>query len=534
MLVNVSPNYLYWKDLLQPIREKHRPYFLAFAPAGMDVEEGRKKVADALGDDERVEEIGGVERYQSFWDQRVSREVFRVYTAKSYLVPEVSDDVFHLGLYTAEHDVPYHERALVDLAAAGDWVFDTRGGEQKMTVTAYDIEMTQYGQVREVPIDIIGYYQFDFSFRAQKDLDSEDFSFQFIDFPERVEGEVQQMVAHSVEEEIEMLLKMCDVLQNSDIITGHNIIGFDNLQIYERIQSILKNAATLSDREAQRLRVFLDTYARRDQSYHFGTPQTTAIFYPASFDTLQAARKFYTLDSYSLSSTAEFLGVGIPDRLDLDPEDLALDERTFQYNREDVREQAAIAIYLLQQALPLAFTTGMPFELLLPSGATKMWDFMAMIRAAKHRKIMPATCRALDVASAVGTMGATKQEIAPGGEEQRRKGGAAGGQIRRGDAGLGGVSLPPLRPAHQGHRLSFPRGDDHQAGPGCRFPFRPLVPRGGGGRGGHVSHHFEGGERRGGHRAAGPKRRGAGRLGVAEKGAGPLPAAGPADPGGHR
>lgn len=412
MLINVSPHYLYWKDRLQPIGEKHRPYFLVFAPAGMDVEEARKKVADALRDDERVEEIGGVERYQSFWDQRVKREVFKVYTTKSYLVPEVSDDVFRLGLYTAEHDVPYHERALVDLAAAGDWVFDTQGDEQKMTVTAYDIEMTQYGRVREVPIDIIGYYQFDFSFRAQKDLDSEDFSFQFIDFPERVEGEVQQMVASDAEEEIDILLKMCDILQQSDIITGHNIIGFDNLQIYERIRSILKNAATLSDREAQRFRTFLDTYARRDQSYHFGTPQTTAIFYPASFDTLQAARKFYTLDSYSLSSTAEFLGVDIPGRLDLDPEALALDERTFQYNREDVREQAAIALYLLQQALPLAFTTGMPFELLLPSGATKMWDFMAMIRAAKHKKIVPATCRALSVASAVSTMGATKQEIA--------------------------------------------------------------------------------------------------------------------------
>lgn len=412
MLINVSPHYLYWKDKLQPIHEKHRPYFLAFAPSSMDIKAARKMVVDTFEHDERVVDIGLPEQYQSFLDDHVTRDVFKVYTNKSYMVPEVSDDIFRLGLYTAEHDVPYHERALIDLAAADDWVFDTKGKVHKMRVTAYDIEMTQFGEVREVPIDIIGYHQFEFSFRAQHDLDTEDFSFQFIDFPEEITGEVKQLVANNVEEEIDMLLKMCSIVQQSDIITGHNIIGFDNLQIVDRIQSILKNAASLSDDDAKCFRSFLETYARRDQSYHFGSPQTVAIFYPASFDTYQAARKFYTLNSYTLSSTADFLGVGIPDRLELEPEEMALDERTFRYNREDVTEQASIAMYLLQQALPLAFTTGMPFEVLLDSGATKMWDFMAMIRASKHKKIMPATCRAHGVAAQVGSLGKTKEEIA--------------------------------------------------------------------------------------------------------------------------
>jgi len=318
------------------------------------------------------------------------------------MVPEVSDEVFRMGLYTAEHDIPYTERALADLAADGKWIFDTGGKEKKVKVTAYDIEMTKYGEVQHVPIDIIGYHQFEFSFVSEKDLDSEDFFFQFTDFPEPagvVDGirggggddEIIQMIARNEEEEISCLVDMCDIFAKSDIVTGHNIIGFDNLQIYERVRHILRDSSVLSDDEAKRLKNFLEKYVRRDQSFHFGTPTDVAIFYPSSFDTYQAARKFYTLDEYTLGGTAAFLGVNIEGRLNLTPQEMDVDDRTMLYNRQDVLEQEAIAMYLLQQAMPLAFTTGLPFEILLPSGATRMWDYMAMVRAARQKKIMPAT-----------------------------------------------------------------------------------------------------------------------------------------------
>jgi len=412
MLVNVSPDYLYWTDHVQPIEDRHAPYFIALPPSGMDAGEARKKVAGELTGDERVERIGELETYQSFWHPGVQRPVFKVYTTRSYHVPSVSDDVFRLGLYSAEHDIPYHERALTDLAAEGTWVFDSQGEEQTLTVTAYDIEMTEYGDKKHVPIDIIGYRQFDVSFISDKDLDSEDFMFQFTSFPEQLDGEVEQLVAHDEAEEVEQLLRICDVLQNTDIVTGHNIIGFDNLQIYERIMHLLQHCSTISGDEAKRFRSFLDGYARQDRSFHFGSPQQTAIFYPASFDTYQAARKFYSLDSYTLGSVASFLGVDIADRVELSPDEMALDDRTLRYNRQDVMEQAAITLYLLQQALPLSFTTGMPFELLLSSGATKMWDYMAMIRAARHKKLMPAICRAQSVAAGIRDLGDSKEEIA--------------------------------------------------------------------------------------------------------------------------
>ena len=424
MLINVSPNFLYWQGRLQKIEEVHSPYFLAFPPSNMDCEKVRKEVIKKFEGDGRVKKIGEIETYTSFWNPSIKRKVFKVYTARSYMVPEVSDEVFRMGLYTAEHDIPYTERALTDLASQGKWIFDTGGEERKINAMVYDIEMTKYGEVEKVPVDIIGYHQFQFSFASKQNLEEEDFFFQFIDFPDSIEGEIPQLVAQNEGEEIKNLLSFLDILKNCDIIAGHNIIGFDNLQIYQRIQYLL-SSSILSNDEKKRFQSFLESYARRDQSFHFGTPSDVAIFYPSSFDTYQAARKFYALDDYSLDGVARFLDVNIEGRLHLSPEEMAIDDRTLLYNRQDIKEEVAITFYLLQQALPLAFTTGMPFELLLPSGATKMWDYMAMIRASKCKKIMPPTCRALSIAAQIEKYGKTKEEIA----ESVRKG--AGKEITR-------------------------------------------------------------------------------------------------------
>ena len=66
--------------------------------------------------------------------------------------------------------------------------------------------------------------------------------------------------------------------------------------------------------------------------------------------------------------------------------------------RQDILEQIGITIQLIQQGLPLSFTTCMSFETLLPSGAVNMWDHMALIRGAAEKKIMPPTCKAASIA----------------------------------------------------------------------------------------------------------------------------------------
>jgi len=72
--------------------------------------------------------------------------VFKVFTKESYLVPEISDYLFfEHGLFTAEHDIPYQQRALVDLAATNDtWLFDSKGKKTTLNVLIYDIETIQY------------------------------------------------------------------------------------------------------------------------------------------------------------------------------------------------------------------------------------------------------------------------------------------------------------------------------------------------------------------------------------------------------
>jgi DNA polymerase elongation subunit (family B) len=271
--------------------------------------------------------------------------------------------------------------------------------------------MTQYGAGKDIPIDIIGYASFDLVFHSRAGLEDEEFDFEIVDIPSSWDRPVEQLVAHSKDEEIKNLRTLCTIVAQSDIITGHNILGFDNLQVINRMSHFLKDGS-LSPSESAEFKEFLGSYTQTERSFHFGTPSEIGVFYPSSFDTYHAARKFYSLDDYSLSGIASFLRIQIPDRIQLAPENMGLDEKTFRYNRQDVQEQIGLTLSLLQQAFPLSFTTNMPFEILLSSGATKMWDFMAMIRAAYHKKIMPPIARVFSIAGEIGRFGSTKAEIA--------------------------------------------------------------------------------------------------------------------------
>jgi DNA polymerase elongation subunit (family B) len=330
IFLNASQRYLYWNDgKIRPISESHSPYFLAFAKN--DIERRRKELIDKWksGELNNVKDIGEIEGYKSFWNPKIIRKVFKVYTTHSYLVPEVSDSLFKMGFYTAEHDIPYRQRVLTDLASQGRWLFDTNGEEKKLKMMAYDIETTQYGErARDIPIDIIGYSLFDISFHSRKDLEKEEFDFEIVDYPDWEGLEVIQLVAHNRDEEIDSIRNFCSELKKVDIVSGHNLLGFDNLQIYNRIKYFLKDGV-----EASFFNEFLNKYALKEQTFHFGLQSNAIIFYPCSFDTYHASRKFYSLDDYSLKAVAPFLGVNIKDRIYLTPSQMKLDERTMKYNR---------------------------------------------------------------------------------------------------------------------------------------------------------------------------------------------------------
>jgi DNA polymerase elongation subunit (family B) len=411
MLLGISPEYLYMHGKApKRISDYHQPYFLAFCPKERNIESARKDLLKKLGENtseenilSKIERIGEIEDYRSFRDFNENRKIFKVYTKKSYFVPEVTDHLFfNYGFYTAEHDIPYQQRALVDLEANGKtWIFDTNGEKKKLKVLVYDIETTQYeaGKIN-IPIDMIGYSDFDIIFESEKNLETEEFSFDIIDCPTNWEDmNVKQVVSRNVDEEIEHLFSFCKMTMNYDIISGHNIAGFDNLQIYNRLNWILKNyQGSLSDEQKKTFQSFVRKYSRVDKSFHFGTQSEAVQFYPCNLDTYLGVRKFYSfLNEFSLKAVAPFLGIHIKDRLILAHTQIKLDDRTLKYNKHDVQEQLGVTLNLIQQALPLAFTTGMSFDMLLSSGAVNMWDHMSLIRGAVQKKIMPPICRVMSI-----------------------------------------------------------------------------------------------------------------------------------------
>jgi DNA polymerase elongation subunit (family B) len=411
VLLGVSPEFLYFQNKEpKPVSDYHRPYFLVFSPKDSDIEATRKSLLKKWEKDKsdedilsKIENIGEVETYNSFWDYKKSRKVFRVYTKKSYFVPEVSSYLFfNHGFYTAEHDVPYHQRALIDLAAENKtWLFDTGGEKKKLKVLVYDIETTEFEEgKKDIPIDIVGFSDFDIVFRSDKNLEDEEFSFDIVDVPSSWEDvEVKQLVSRNVDEEIENLCSFCNTVRGYDVVSGHNIVGFDNFHVFGRVNWVLKNyRENLSKENSKILQGFVDRYSRLDRSFHFGVGSEVVQFYPCSFDTYLGVRKFYSfLDDFSLKAVAPFLGINIRDRIFLTPSQIKIDVRTLKYNRQDVLEQLGVTLNLIEQALPLAFTTCMPFDMLLPAGAVNMWDHISLIRGALQKKIMPPICRAMSI-----------------------------------------------------------------------------------------------------------------------------------------
>ncbi len=414
MLLGVSPDYLYFeKGKITRVDSLHHPYFLAFKNTLSETKSTKNKLQELWEKNKDttpwsyITEFGEISEYQSFWHSSKKIHTFPVFVNQSFRVPEVSDELFfHHNLYTAEHDIPYQQRVLVDIAAKNDsWVFDTKGEQKSISMLVYDIEMSEFipGKI-DSPIDIIGFARTQVSFRSSKDLSTETFDFDMDAIPNVVDkDDIVQLVSRNEDEEIDHLIQFCRMIPNYDVISGHNILGFDNRQIFGRVKKLLqKYQSSLSKTQQDQLNDFLQKYSRIDTSFHFGVGSDVVELHPSSFDTYLAARKFYPfLDSHSLKAVAPFLGYGIDNRLILTPEEISIDDTTLKYNRQDIIEQMGISLHLIQLALPLAFTTGMPFETLLSAGAVNMWDHMALIRGAYKKKLMPATCRVNNIAKAL-------------------------------------------------------------------------------------------------------------------------------------
>jgi len=86
MLLGISPEFLYFhKKPPKKVSDLHRPYFLAFCPKDKTIENARKELLrkwEAKTSEEdtlfKIEEIGEIENYRSFWDVKRDKRVFKV------------------------------------------------------------------------------------------------------------------------------------------------------------------------------------------------------------------------------------------------------------------------------------------------------------------------------------------------------------------------------------------------------------------------------------------------------------------------
>jgi DNA polymerase elongation subunit (family B) len=431
-LLNVSATHQFWQGK-EPEAVAHHPAFLAFPKGDETVAEAHARLLELVKNagDAEVDSLGKIHKvlapitYKSFWDHGKSREVIPVESKRPYWVPEITEALFYdHDFYTCEHDIPYRERLLADICAENDdWLLDTKGEVRSLTVLTYDIETTQYAEgKKDIPIDMLGYSEFEVKFQASKNLETEAFDFKFVELPnDWATREIVQEMAKTLEEEIDMLDRFTRKVVQYDIVAGHNILGFDNLQIHERLRTFLRRNEReqfLTTEQVSWFEEFTTKYSRKDRSFHFGTSSDIAVWYPMTLDTFHAARKFYFFhDDFTLKGLAPWLGINVEGRKYIDFQDMKLDEETLKYNEHDVREQLGITQSLIAQALPLCFTVNLPMDELLTGGNTRMWDHMALLRARRERKIMPATSRALQVCRSVqralpGNMFPTRIEVA--------------------------------------------------------------------------------------------------------------------------
>ena len=434
MLLNVSNSFLYYDTGIVPIAERHHPYFLVLgdererrrlesitgltAPVGGGTEgsqqDGQRPFSPAAGGYPtdplgHITGIGEVESYLSFSRPGLRQKVFRVHISESRFVPQVSDTLFlSHGFYTAEHDIPYVQRAAADLAARDEWILDSGGSKRQLKVLCYDIETPSFERMEgRSPAEIIGYTTFDIALSSSHDLDTESFHFELHDIGGswRDDEIIQLNARGGGQDEVTSILEFVKMARGCHIISGHNVLTFDNLHLHNRIRSFVDGSeGVLTVDERDLLRTFLHQYTHNENFFTFGKRSAGVTYHPVTLDTYHAALNFYRfLDSYDLKSLALFFDIRIEGREYVNRNEMAGIpwDRLLRYNMNDVQEQAGLTRIMLQQTLPLAFVTGMPVETLLSSGATKVWDYMTMIRGARHRKIIPPTCRAQGISASI-------------------------------------------------------------------------------------------------------------------------------------
>lgn len=340
--------------------------------------------------------------YRSFHNPNVRYRTIEVHATRSYKVPDISTSLFRdHGYHTAEFDIPYRERAMLDLQGDGRiWILDTGGKPVELKVFAYDIETSKY-DINQ--ITMVGWAEFTITYRAERKPDGS-CDFEILHLPDWKEVDIEQVVMPNLADELDVLINLLYMFDRNHIIVGHNIMAFDNKQVIDRLKWFIEEEhdefAKRPADEQKFVKQFIRSKTKQGNIFFYGDMQDTIDIYPLSFDTYYAAKLLYKfLPAFNLKFLAQNFNFDVKEvegreRIYLDANSISIDtpeetEMTLAYNKDDVREQIALTIQLIGDAMRLSHLTGMAFNDILPAGTTKVWDYMSHMRAHIGRRIMP-------------------------------------------------------------------------------------------------------------------------------------------------
>lgn len=402
-LNNSNKHFFYSNNKTSEIAEEFQPYFLI--NYGDLSDKAKNDLVKHVQQNHNIvslsEEIG----YESFVDftsdSRKKIICKKVFCSHPGVVPKTSDELFQRyrkhGCEVFQFDIPF--KTLVNLESAASnvpekYMFNTNEKDEIIKVMSYDIE-----NLKDGTICIIGFSVFSIKINSSFDMKTEESKFEVIDSPNWKDIKVYQLKAKP-DKEHEILLTFIKTCMKVDIVAGHNVLTYDNMELVNRVKHH-KEANTYSQEELKIVDEFLKTYTDDIKIFNFGKSENGVLMYPNTLDTLLAMRRLYDrLATYTLKSLAKEFNFIIEDRTYFTAEDFSkvtkdlfddeeLWNKFIKYNHDDVMEQNGLTILTLQQILPLAFLTGLPLDEIVIKSNTKVGDAITISRCVHNKRIFP-------------------------------------------------------------------------------------------------------------------------------------------------
>jgi hypothetical protein len=359
MIISFSHE-LQWTDS-GPQPTQHKPFFL-IKDNGTEI----PKLDKVTEISEPFEMLSWVN-----WKQKI--KVRKIYLQHPSVTPRVSTEYYRLGYETYEMSVPYLTRIAADKEANGEWPFNTNNEWVSLNCLIYDIENP------DGIMKCIGLGEFTIRIRSSYNLKTEDFELE-VEVPD--ECTITQITAETREEEQNNILDpLVEAMRKAHIIIGHNITGYDNERLLEKLKLYNEYDEFIKQR----------FYNHR--GFFRGREQPVTEIYPLSFDTLLVARQIWKDESevgYGLKNLAVKYKLSPSDRVyERDFEGFGKwsnsNPKCLKYNKDDITETFGLFKLQFKTILTTMFITGLSFQDAVSGSNGKMADHMCLVRGYNYK-----------------------------------------------------------------------------------------------------------------------------------------------------